>query len=141
MKYTILTMAVVAASLAANAAQDTTVEDIALTIWTEARGESFESRRFVASVIWNRAKGDTTQLSAVCRAPKQFSAWNKGRPVAIRRNAKDEAIWRECIAFGKAMARGEFEPCTDATHFCTNNPKWSKTTNLVKKIGKMKFYV
>ena len=36
----------------------------------------FDGQYAVASVIWNRAKGDKAKFVAVCKKPKQFSCWN-----------------------------------------------------------------
>lgn len=119
------------------------IDDVAATIWDEARGEGFEGRRYVASVIWNRAKGDGTQMRAVCAKRKQFSGWKDGKPPkVVRKNKNDERIWKECLAFAKALVNETFTPCTEATHYHATyvNPKWAASLTFLEKVGKHKFY-
>ena len=119
------------------------VEDVAATIWDEARGEGFTGRQYVASVIWNRAKGDGAKMRAVCSKRKQFSGWKNGKPPkVVRKNAKDEAIWKECLAFARALVNEDFKPVTTATHYHATyvKPKWASKLKFVCKIGNHKFY-
>ena len=57
-----------------------TILIIALTLMAEARGETSEGRRAVASVIWHRAHERNQTWEDVCLAPKQFSCWNDRGP-------------------------------------------------------------
>ena len=119
------------------------VEDVAATIWDEARGEGFTGRQYVASVIWNRAKGDGAKMRAVCAKRKQFSGWKNGKPPMVaRKNAKDEAIWKECLAFARALVNEDFKPVTTATHYHATyvKPQWASKLKFVYKVGKHKFY-
>lgn len=137
----IICAAVSAISISASAS---TTDDIALTLWAEARGEGDVGRRLVASVIWNRADGKASKLSAVVKAPKQFSCWNNGRiPTVVLNNANDEAIWADCKAIATEMANGSFKPTTSATHYCVTriNPSWAKKMKLVKTYKNHKFFV
>ena len=120
------------------------VDDIAATIWDEARGESFEGRQHIASVIWNRGNGNASEMAKAVKKPKQFSGWNGGKRPAVKiANAKDEEIWNECKAFAKAMANGTFNPVTNATHYHNDNvsPKWRLKLTYLKKVGHHLFYV
>ena len=120
------------------------LDDIAATIWDEARGEGFKGRQFVASVIYNRAKGNAAKMRAVCAKPKQFSGWKAGKaPAVVLRNDKDTLIYNECRAFAKALLNGTFKPCTTATHYHATyvNPKWASRLTYLKTVGRHKFYV
>lgn len=119
------------------------IEDVAATIWDEARGEGFEGRQYVASVIWNRAKGDGSKMRAVCAKRKQFSGWKDGKaPSVVRVNAQDEEIWKECLAFARALVNERFTPITTATNYHATyvKPKWASKLKFVCKVGRHKFY-
>ena len=140
------TIALCALFLAMNAMAYTQsdLDAIASTIWDEARGESYDGRRMVAAVIWNRGGGVASKMVAAVKKPKQFSGWNGGsKPAVVIQNNKDRLIWNECNALAKAMLEGNFEPKTKATHFQSVkvSPSWSKKMRFVKQVGKHKFYV
>ncbi len=82
----------------------------------------------VASVIFNRAKGNPAKLETVCLAPKQFSCWNKGYTKPKPRNAQERAILAEFEGMEKAMKAGAFKPSGAWTHYHTLKvrPAWSK---------------
>ena len=120
------------------------LEDLAATIWDEARGEGFEGRQMVASVIWNRGGGTAEGMVAAVKKPKQFSGWNGGsRPAVAIRDKTDDEIWMECKAFAKAMLNGTFKPVTNATHYHSVKvkPEWRLKMKFVKKVGRHYFYV
>jgi len=50
---------------------------ISYTIYAEARGESFDGKMAVASVIKTRALRSKTSMAAVCMQDRQFSCWNE----------------------------------------------------------------
>lgn len=110
---------------------------VALTLYHEARGEGEEGLRMVASVIWNRAKGDPRRLRSVCLAPKQFSCWNDGHP-----GDPTEQVYDLCLKIAGEMVRGEFVPATDADHYHADyvNPAWSGSMNFRKQVGRHLFY-
>lgn len=140
MKKVIMCALIVMANAMAMASE---IEDVAATIWDEARGEGFVGRQYVASVIYNRAKGNGAKMRTVCAKRKQFSGWKKGKPpTVVRKNAKDEAIWKECVAFAKALVNEDFKPVTTATHYHATyvHPKWASKLKFVCKIGNHKFY-
>ena len=139
MKYVaLMLMAICVNTMAGN------LEDIAATIWDEARGETFEGRQMVASVIWNRGGGTADGMVAAIKKPKQFSGWNGGQRPEVRiANKTDEAVWKECMAFAKAMLGGTFRPVTAATHYHNDKvkPSWRLNLRFVKKVGRHLFYV
>jgi len=49
---------------------------ISYTLYAEARGESFEGKKAVASVIQTRATRAKKPLTEICLQSKQFSCWN-----------------------------------------------------------------
>lgn len=98
-------------------------EQVARTLFAEAAGESLEGKKAVASVIWNRAKGNKDNLLHVVKAPRQFSCWNSGMPVAGTGNA-----WKDCLSIAKEMMSGNFTPITKHSHYyapAKANPKWA----------------
>lgn len=120
---------------------------LALTIYGEAAGESFEGKQAVASVIWNRAQGVHERLEGVCRAEKQFSCWNNGRVPHVKQDIPSQQAWYECVRLAEAMAhsdrlRVQFRPSTPATHYHNGsvNPKWAKKMKRVNHIGRHYFY-
>lgn len=103
----------------------TDVEDvIARTLYAEAEGESYEGKKAVASVIWNRAKSNIGNIVSVIKKPKQFSCWNSGTP----KTGKGQA-WKDCVSIAKEMSSGSFTPTTNANHYYNPslcNPSWAK---------------
>ena len=61
----------------------TDVEILAKTLYGEARGEGYNGLLAVATVIYNRAKGDKFKFIKVCLQAKQFSCWNGTNDIAI----------------------------------------------------------
>lgn len=104
--------------------QLTDKDKVARTIYAEARGESSEGKKAVASVIWNRAGGDVGKLAKVVTAPKQFSCWNSGTPAA-----GSGAAWNECVRLAEDLVSGSFTPSGNWNHYFNPklaNPKWAK---------------
>lgn len=58
----------------------TTLFWTALTIYHEARGESYEGQKNVAKVILNRADKNDWRVEDIVKARKQFSCFNDGVP-------------------------------------------------------------
>ena len=92
------------------------VDKLARTIYAEAEGESYQGKLAVASVIYNRAKGDTTKMVRVVTARKQFSCWDARTPV----QGKGQA-WEDCLEIAQKMIDGSFQPSINANHYF--NPK------------------
>jgi len=100
------------------------IDVIARTLFGEARFESSKGKRAVASVIWNRAKGDPLKFVQIIKAPFQFSCWNERTPFK-----KEGARWNDCIKIAQEMIKGEFKPITDANHYYNPNkanPRWAR---------------
>ena len=108
---------------------------IALTLAGEAIGEGVEGQRAVASVIWNRAKGDIHKLKEVCKAPAQFTCWSDGKNLEALKGAVG---WDGCLTIAKDMVNGKFEPMTEATHFYDVSiapPYWATGMEVTEFIG------
>lgn len=103
-----------------------TVNCIAWTLWTEARGEyakeGVSALNAVASVIWNRAGGKAENFSKVIGRPKQFSWWNdynggfkEDSYIPQTPNAKElnnprtKKIWDICNTIANSMMEGTFK--------------------------------
>ena len=89
---------------------------IADTLYMEARGEGEIGIRAVATVIYNRAKGDVTKLEAVCLAPKQFSCWNNRSKVPLRIKASDIRAYSLCVKIEQELKSQKFYPIGNWTH-------------------------
>lgn len=117
---------------------------IAKTLYGEARGESLQGKKAVASVIYNRAvkkygKATMQNLSKICLAPKQFSCWNGGR-IKVRKGK----AWNECKLIAHSMGTGVFTPTGPWDHFY--NPKlaspfWASSLTNLKVVGNHLFGV
>jgi spore germination cell wall hydrolase CwlJ-like protein len=124
---------------------------VACTIYAEAKGESYEGKRAVASVIYTRA-GDIYTMGQgptwirctanICRSPA-FSCWNKGwpRPPDYRRPAERRA-WRVSYQLASEVVNQTFVPSVDARfyHEASIKPYWSVRMPLLCQIGNHKFY-
>ena len=119
----------------------------ALCVWREARGEPYEVKRAVASVIFNRQtdKRWPNELDEVILQPLQFSAFNKDDPNATlfpkRSRTADWRAFEECC---KAVMEVRLDgPTTVATHYfdaSIETPSWAHKMKYVGKLGKMTFY-
>ena len=117
-----------------------TVLVIALTLWGEARGESFNARYAVAQVIVTRSQQTGESYRRVCLKPKQFQCWKNGvfQPKRPRGN---EPNWIECYTIADAVVKGNV-PSSRATHFrdTSGHPPWMYAMNRVGRIGGLIFY-
>ena len=115
---------------------------VALTIFGEAQGEPLAGKKAVASVIWHRAGGDPAKFESVCKAPKQFSCWNKERP-KVPGNYLSRKAWSECRHIAEAMVARDFTPTINADHYHATSitpPSWAAKMGLVAMIGGHYFY-
>lgn len=124
---------------------------IAYTLWYEARGEPFEGKRLVASVIWNRAEGKSENIRAVILKPKQFSCWNDydwSQPLdlsgPVYRNKAEVEAWLECCRIARSMESGKFVRTTMADHYhavkIKKVPAWAKEMKRVATVWGHVFY-
>lgn len=104
-------------------------DKVARTIYAEAKGESYEGKKAVASVIWNRAGGNVSRLGVIVIKPMQFSCWNYGTP---NKGKDTDPDWKECLDLAKEMISGAFVPTTTHTHYYNPNKikaKWAYDKN------------
>ena len=98
---------------------------IARTLFMEARSEyKNEGLQAVASVIFNRAGGNTNKFVSVCFEKGQFAVWNKYNPTEnpeyspenyevqvpwqANQNVIEMAAWKSCEKWAKQMVDGTF---------------------------------
>ena len=85
---------------------------LARTIYGEARGESISGMEAVASVVLNRVAFANRRgrfwwgnsIAEVCRAPKQFSCWNRNDP-------NYRLICRVADTFAKGLPAARLPDC------------------------------
>jgi hypothetical protein len=82
----------------------TDLEIIAKTLYAESRGEQLKGIQAVATVIYNRAKGDTSKMAQVCLKPKAFSCWNDVNDIVI----KEPKIYKICEKIANDMLSKTF---------------------------------
>ena len=122
-------------------------EDLAaLTIYLEARGESFAGKMAVAAVIRNRMKmkyqSDGTVKGTVLKR-KQFQPWNRQQPHQVLANfnkqrMKDSLLAWRLVQDGRNIVDGAllfYNPRIART------PRWAKVGHKVATIGGHEFYV
>ena len=115
---------------------------LARTIYYEARGESSEGKKAVASVIYNRSNGTSSDMVKESLKPKQFSAWNnksdKNKIVTYDKNPS----WDECVKLAEEMVSGNFSPNHTYKYYWApkgmkggKDPYWAKNMKDRKTIG------
>lgn len=122
------------------------IDIVAKTLYGEGRNQSESARKDLASVIWERAKGDTSKLKTECLKPKQFSCWNNG-PVVVDMK-KESKVWQACLNLAKTMFNGSFTPTIIADHYWAargpwkldSPPYWADTNKFVDNRGDHDFY-
>lgn len=113
----------------------------AAAIWLEARGEMPQGRVAVATVLWNRAKGNPTNFVAVL----QSTNW-LGSPQILDPNQVDlkDPIYREASLLADDMIWGKFVPLAEWTHFYNPSkvsPPWGTQLAKRKTVGNHVFGV
>lgn len=124
--------------------EDKAYNIVAKTLYDEARGESIEGIKAVASVIYNRAGGDSQNFPKVCLRKYQFSGWNglddsertpEGYyivdPDTSTKATKDR--WELCKTLAKTMFEGEFKSTIDKRNSFYNPEKSSPTWGSLMK--------
>ncbi len=122
-------------------------EDLAaLTIYLEARGESFAGKMAVAAVIRNRMamkyQSDGTVKGTVLKR-KQFQPWNRQQPHQVlanfnKRRMKDSLLAWRLVQDGRKVVEGAvlfYNPRIART------PRWAQVGQKVATIGGHEFYV
>ena len=118
----------------------------ALTIYLEARGESFAGKLAVAAVIRNRMKmkyqSDGTVKGTVLKY-RQFQPWNRQRPHQVlvnlnNRRMQDSILAWQLVQDGRNVVGGAvlfYNPRIART------PRWAQVGRKVATIGGHEFYV
>ncbi len=118
----------------------------ALTVYLEARGESFAGKLAVAAVIRNRMKlryqSDGTIKGTVLK-PSQFQPWNFKRPHQVRFDLRNKEMRDSLLAWrlvqdGRKIVDGAvlfYNPNLART------PYWAKVSQKVATIGAHEFYI
>lgn len=109
-----------------------------LTIWREARGESYEGKLGVAMVIAARMRDDRWGNTAgeVCLQPYQFSCW---RDLQLTRFPVDDPTWDECVMAWAAAKHGQ-QWAANHYHADYVSPDWAEGRTPVARIGHHVFY-
>ena len=117
----------------------------ALTIYLEARGESFAGKMAVAAVIRNRMNhkyhSDGTVKGTVLRA-KQFEPWIRRSPKEVLFNPGNRQMQQSLLAWnlvqdGRDVVRGAvlfYNPTL------VDAPRWAQVNRKVAKIGGHEFF-
>ncbi len=117
----------------------------ALTIYLEARGESFAGKMAVAAVIRNRMNhkyhSDGTVKGTVLRA-KQFEPWIARSPKEVMFNPRNRKMQESLLAWelvqdGRDVVGGAvlfYNPTL------VNTPRWAEVNRKVAKIGGHEFF-
>ena len=105
---------------------------MALTIWTESRGESFKGQVAVASVVMNRVTKNNSSVCGEITKPYQFP-WAKDK---IKKNHNDYyvhekalpkgEVWEKSKALAAAVLDGtqKLVPRITSFHNVAEFPKW-----------------
>lgn len=134
------------------------IDLLARTIWGEARGEGIAGQVAVGWTIRNRVEMDLGRdgkpdwwgegYEGVCRAPWQFSCWNKNDPnYPYLSGARDIPNSQYMLAREAAVAVIEGrqpDPTGGATHYYATTmpkaPKWASRAARTCKIGRHIFF-
>lgn len=118
--------------------QKSHIERIAGIIYAESASEDFHTKSLVATVIWNRAGGESDQIVRICSIPKQFASPKIGEG--------DE--WEDCLILAEHLYNGTFKSkliklangeIIEPNHFFSGSPPWWARGKTWKKVGALKF--
>ena len=126
---------------------ETDLRILALTVYGEARGETFAGKIAVAYVVRNRVldRRWPDKVADVCRQPKQFSCWNKGEAnnwPMLQADLSDR-VFQECYAAAASVLAGVVRDGTlGSTHYHTLavKPSWAEGRASAGAIGHHVFY-
>jgi N-acetylmuramoyl-L-alanine amidase len=111
---------------------------LALTVYTEARGESVAGQKAVALVVMNRAEWNDKRVCKVVHSKGQFP-WAKPGMKAPR----DKKAWTNAQQVARTVMNGEVEDFTHgATYFLGKGerPAWRLKMKYVMTVGGHRFY-
>jgi N-acetylmuramoyl-L-alanine amidase len=104
------------------------IDIIAQTIYQEARGESFIGKMAVASVIYNRGKGDVNKMIYEIKRPKQFSCWNGYDWNNYKMSDIQSKTWEDSKKIAESIVKNQFSPTINSDHYFNPkkcNPYWA----------------
>jgi spore germination cell wall hydrolase CwlJ-like protein len=115
---------------------------VAMTLYYEAGNQSLQGKIAVASVIWNRAEGNSKNFKYVIFSKKQFSCWNHK---AKRPKITNNESYSDCKNIAILMCSGSFNVPSrlegvNSYHERRVNPSWGKSKWLAMKIEDHLFY-
>ncbi|GHU12712.1 hypothetical protein FACS189449_06880 [Alphaproteobacteria bacterium] len=126
------------------------LDTLSRTIYGEARGEFYKygvlSFIAVANVVVNRKnKKFAETIHDVCKAPYQFSCWNKNDPnhKKITEQIGNCAIFRKCIEVAKNVLVERWPDITDGCdhyHQKCIKPYWAAYMQPKRILGSHYFY-
>lgn len=120
---------------------------MALVIWREARGESFEAKIAVGYSIMNRVENPKwwgTTIVEVLRKKWQYSSVTDPNDKQLTLWPEEDKVWSEClnaaIMVVQKIAKNPV-PGADSYHDTSiAPPKWATKKNKVGQIGRLIFY-
>ena len=101
---------------------------LARTLYAESKGESYEGKIAVASVIFNRGRGNLNQMIKAIKIPSHFSCWNSMDWNEFTIKDFRGRKWEECSKIAEDIINGSFTPTTNANHYYNPkkcNPYWA----------------
>lgn len=125
-----------------------TARILSYTIYAEARGEPFNGKKAVASVIHTRSKRLGLSMAEVCLQDQQFSCWNSLSEVpetyhqGIGLQAADITARSECYGLAWMLMADGYAKWDYLTHFYNPSkvsPAWRHDLKGVRMIGMHRF--
>jgi len=127
---------------------------LTLTLFGEARGESFLGKKMIAHVIVNRAIKKGKPIAQMCLQAKQFSCWNGLQTIRsddddvnltkLLYATGDEPGYAECVRAAEEVltSAGILDPTFGSTHYHTLGvyPYWAKGHTPATTCGAHVFY-
>jgi N-acetylmuramoyl-L-alanine amidase len=118
------------------------IDIIAQTIYQEARGESFIGKMAVASVIYNRGKGDVNKMIYEIKRPKQFSCWNGYDWNNYKMSDIQSKTWEDSKKIAESIVKNQFSPTINSDHYFNPKDPKNKTQPLpYQNIGNHRFLI
>jgi spore germination cell wall hydrolase CwlJ-like protein len=119
---------------------------IAATVYLEARGEDAYGMYAVATVIWNRAKGDIQRFHDVVLANNQFSCWKYHTSpwhwlAAQRKEVLYSHAWQTACMVAETVCTDGFQPLAAWNHYHSARiwPEWTNELSNRQQVGQHVF--